>query len=238
MTASASVAAFSSSVSGSTNGWNPPTWRRSVNGSIRVVPRVNAFDAGKRQESASKAFPERQPATAQTLPASRVGCRLVGRRQTEVQGARVVLEDDEGRGGVRDCDDSPAEQRGHVAGAHASPCSSRSAINRNANACTVAVACFRVRPYAVAPGSAAMSASHRPSSSRKYSFASEKPVGDFGMNPSCHQLPGPLGLLSWITRYLKKSNCRASSAPHKRPKTENGSPTRDRSDRQPNGQNA
>src|SRR5450432_2676526 len=68
-----------------------------------------------------------------------------------------------------------------------SPCSSRSAINRNASACTAAVACFRVRPYAVTPGSAAMSASQRPSSSRKYSMANEKPVGDFGMNLSCHQ---------------------------------------------------
>ncbi len=32
-----------------------------------------------------------------------------------------------------------------------SPCSSRSAINLNARACTAAVACFRVRPYAVMP---------------------------------------------------------------------------------------
>jgi len=46
---------------------------------------------------------------------------------------------------------------------------------------------LRVRPYAVTPGNAAMSASQRPSSSRKYSMANEKPVGDFGMNPSCHQ---------------------------------------------------
>lgn len=73
----------------------------------------------------------------------------------------------------------------------ASPCSSRSAINRNASACTAAVACFLVRPYAVTPGSAAMSASQRPSSSRKYSIASEKPVGDFGMNPSCHRFADP-----------------------------------------------
>src|SRR6266436_1220715 len=69
----------------------------------------------------------------------------------------------------------------------ASPCSSRSAINRNASACTATVACFRVCPYAVTPGRAEMSASQRPSSSRKYSMAKEKPVEDFGMNPSCHQ---------------------------------------------------
>src|SRR5258708_24975416 len=69
----------------------------------------------------------------------------------------------------------------------ASPCSSRSAINRNARACTHAVACWRVRPYAVTPGSAEMSASQRPPSSRKYSMAKEKPVEDFGMNPSCNQ---------------------------------------------------
>jgi hypothetical protein len=43
------------------------------------------------------------------------------------------------------------------------------------------------RPYAVTPGSAAMSASQRPSSSRKYSMTNAKPVGGFGMNPSCHQ---------------------------------------------------
>lgn len=72
----------------------------------------------------------------------------------------------------------------------ASPCSSRSAINRSASACTAAVARFLVRPYAVTPGSAAMSASQRPSSSRKYSIASEKPVGDFGIDPSCHQFAG------------------------------------------------
>ena len=42
--------------------------------------------------------------------------------------------------------------------------------------------------HAVTPGSAAMSASQRPSSSRKYSIASEKPVGDFGMSPSCQHL--------------------------------------------------
>src|SRR5712691_8768355 len=69
----------------------------------------------------------------------------------------------------------------------ASPCSSRSAINRNVSACTAAVACLRVRPYAVTPGRAEMSASQRPSSSRKYSMAKEKPVEDFDMNPSCHQ---------------------------------------------------
>src|SRR5713226_8155487 len=56
-----------------------------------------------------------------------------------------------------------------------------------ASACTAAVACFRVRPYAVTPGRSEMSASQRPSSSRKYSMAKEKPVEDFGMNPSCHQ---------------------------------------------------
>ncbi len=108
----------------------------------------------------------------------------------------------------------------------ASPCSSRSAINRKASACTAAVACFRVRPYAVTPGSAAMSASQRPSSSRKYSIASEKPVGDFGMTPSCHQSPGPWGLLSWITRYLNKTNWRAPSgvARHEQPKAEMGAP--------------
>lgn len=39
-----------------------------------------------------------------------------------------------------------------------------------------------VCPYAVTPGSAAMSASQRPSSSRKYSITNEKPVGDFAMN--------------------------------------------------------
>ena len=33
----------------------------------------------------------------------------------------------------------------------ASPCSSRSVINRNASACTAADACFRVRPDAVTP---------------------------------------------------------------------------------------
>src|SRR5260370_5851408 len=69
----------------------------------------------------------------------------------------------------------------------ASPCSSRSAINRKASGCTAGVACLRVRPYAVTPGRAEMSASQRSSSSRKYSMAKEKPVEDFGMNPSCHQ---------------------------------------------------
>jgi hypothetical protein len=39
--------------------------------------------------------------------------------------------------------------------------------------------------------SAAMSASQRPSSSRKYSIVSEKPVGDFGMNPSWHRFGSP-----------------------------------------------
>lgn len=66
----------------------------------------------------------------------------------------------------------------------ASPCSSRSAIKRKANACTAIVACLRVRPYAVTPGRAGISASQRPSSSRWYSMVKEKPVGDFGMNPS------------------------------------------------------
>jgi hypothetical protein len=32
-----------------------------------------------------------------------------------------------------------------------------------------------------------MSANQRPSSSRKYSIAREKPVGDFGITPSCHR---------------------------------------------------
>ena len=40
-----------------------------------------------------------------------------------------------------------------------SPSSSRSAINRNRSACTAAVACFRFRPYAVTPGSAAITVS-------------------------------------------------------------------------------
>ncbi|MFY9725208.1 MAG: carboxypeptidase-like regulatory domain-containing protein [Bryobacteraceae bacterium] len=70
----------------------------------------------------------------------------------------------------------------------ASPCSNLSAINRSASASTAAVACFLVRPYAVTPGSAAMSASQRPSSSRKYSMAREKPVEAVGMTPSCHQI--------------------------------------------------
>ena len=76
--------------------------------------------------------------------------------------------------------------------------------------CTAAVACFRVRPYPVTPGSAAMSATHRPSSSRKYSIASEKPVGDFGINPSCHRFGGPGTFTLWIARYLNKTRSRHS----------------------------
>ena len=53
-----------------------------------------------------------------------------------------------------------------------------------------------------------MSASQRPSSSRKYSIASEKPVADLGVYSSCHQLPGPAGSLSWITRYLNRTHSR------------------------------
>ena len=63
-----------------------------------------------------------------------------------------------------------------------SPCSSRSAIKHSTNAWTATVACFRVRPYAVTPGKAGTSASHLPCSSRWYSSAKEKLVGDFGWN--------------------------------------------------------
>src|ERR1035437_8785326 len=63
------------------------------------------------------------------------------------------------------------------------------AISRKASACAAAVACFLVRPYAVTPGRAGMSASQRPSSSRQYSGASENLLagGAFGMPLSSHQ---------------------------------------------------
>ncbi|MGO9011814.1 MAG: hypothetical protein ACLQPN_17070, partial [Bryobacteraceae bacterium] len=87
----------------------------------------------------------------------------------------------------------------------ASPCSNLPAINRSASASTAAVACFLVRPYAVTPGSAAMSASQRPSSSRKYSMAREKPVEVVGMTPPCHQILRTGAGIRWLTRRFGSS---------------------------------
>src|SRR5262245_24819914 len=49
------------------------------------MPNISAFDAGKRQKNASKAFSKRQPAIPKTRTSSGVGCFLVGGWKSPVQ---------------------------------------------------------------------------------------------------------------------------------------------------------
>ena len=75
------------------------------------MPRVNAFDAGKRQENASKAFPERQPASPQARASSCVGCRLVGGRQPAIQSTGALLADVQGGSGISSVRDAQGYQQ-------------------------------------------------------------------------------------------------------------------------------
>jgi len=52
------------------------------------------FDAGKREENASKAISEGQPANPETRAASSVGCLLVGGRRSAVQAAGATIPND------------------------------------------------------------------------------------------------------------------------------------------------
>ena len=75
------------------------------------MPRVNAGDAGKRQQNASKAFPERQPASTQARQTPCVGCRLVGGRRPAVQSAGALFADVEGGSGIDSLRYSPRHQQ-------------------------------------------------------------------------------------------------------------------------------
>src|SRR5450432_549537 len=63
------------------------------------MPSITAFDAGKRQRNASKAFSERQPANPQTRASSCVGCLLVGGRHPAMQDAGASIPNDKSGGG-------------------------------------------------------------------------------------------------------------------------------------------
>src|SRR5262249_34943523 len=80
-------AGCSSNANGSTSGLRIAPARPRGNAKIRGMPSINAFDAGKRQMDASKAFSERQPTIPQTREASGVGCLLVGGRVPAMQDA-------------------------------------------------------------------------------------------------------------------------------------------------------
>ena len=75
------------------------------------MPRTNAFDAGKRQQNASKAFPERQPTNPCARASSYVGCLLAGERLPEEQGIGALRADVEGGGGIEFVRDAPRHQQ-------------------------------------------------------------------------------------------------------------------------------
>ena len=95
----AQAVASSSNASGSTNGWNARSTGAPGSDTIRGMPSINAFDAGKRQRNASKAFSERQPAIPQARASSRVGCLLVGGRRPAMQDAGASIADVKGGSG-------------------------------------------------------------------------------------------------------------------------------------------
>src|SRR5580658_8689466 len=66
---------------------------------IRSMPCITAFDAGKKKINASKAFSERQPAIPEARASSRVGCFLAGGRYPAMQDAGASIPNVESRGG-------------------------------------------------------------------------------------------------------------------------------------------
>ena len=66
---------------------------------IRSMPCITAFDAGKKKINASKAFSERQPAIPEARASSRVGCFLAGGRYPAMQDAGAPIPNVESRGG-------------------------------------------------------------------------------------------------------------------------------------------
>ena len=63
------------------------------------MPSISAFDAGKRQRNASKAFSKRQPTSPQARASLGVGCFLVGGSQQALPSAGAFLADDQGGSG-------------------------------------------------------------------------------------------------------------------------------------------